>query len=175
MRWLGPLLAGLLATPAGAATPAPAPGPLAGVAFLVGAWSADDGKVPDVHGVSKGRSVISWEANGHAILRRDETQVFDAAGRPLNSFAQVMLIYPEGGVVKADYGDGEGHVIHYAAAELTPGRSVTFVSTPGPGPVFRLTYVLQDPATMAVSFGMTPPGGAAVQPIASGTLRRAGR
>jgi hypothetical protein len=161
-------LAGL-ATGATAMPPKPA---LAGLSFLVGDWVADDGQVADAHQTSRGRSTISVESDGSALLRRDRTELFDAQGKPAGAFEQTMLIFAEGGGLKADYVDGEGHVIHYPVAAVTPGRAVTFTSS-GPGPEFRLTYELKDADTLAVRFGMVPPGASSLQPIAQGTLRRA--
>lgn len=146
--------------------------PLADVAFLVGQWKADDGKVADTGETSRGTSVITIEADGNALLRRDTTQTFKN-GKPGGRFSQLMTIYAEAGSLRADYVDGEGHVIHYASADVTPGKAVTFTSAPGAGPSFRLRYELQSPRTLAVQFGMIAPGQITLHPIASGTLRRA--
>lgn len=142
---------------------------LAAVGFLVGHWKSDDGRVSDTGGTSKGSSIITVEANGEALLRRDHTDLFDAAGKATGGFDQIMLIYPEGGVLRADYSDGQ-HVIHYTGA-VTPD-SVTFTSTPSAGPVFKLTYTRKAPDTLGVAFGMVPPGGS-FRPVANGTLRKA--
>ena len=83
-----------------------------------------------------------------------------------------MLIYPDGGAIHADYVDGEGHAIHYVSASVTAGKSVTFTSAAGQGPLFRLTYELQSPKALAVTFGMTPPGATEFRPIATGTLKK---
>ena len=84
-----------------------------------------------------------------------------------------MMIYSEGDVLHGDYSDGT-HVIHYDRADVEPGKSVAFFSVRQPGaPVFRLTYTLTTPDTLAVSFGMTPPGAATFNPIATGTLHKA--
>lgn len=147
--------------------------PLADLGFLVGEWKSDNGKVADTGGTSKGRSLISVEADGGAILRRDRTDVFDANGKPAGGFSQLMMIYPEGGAIKAVYEDGEGHLIHYDSSEVSPGSSVTFTSAPGAGPVFRLTYQRQSADTLSVRFGMIPPGLTDFHLIASGTLKRA--
>ncbi len=69
-----------------------------------------------------------------------------------------MLIYPEGDAIKAVYEDGERHLIHYTSTALTAGKSVTFESAPGPGPVFRLSYSLTAPDTLSVTFGMVTAG-----------------
>jgi hypothetical protein len=160
----------LIASPAFAATALkPALQPLS---FLVGSWNNGEGKVADTGGTSKGGSVMSVESDGAAILRRDHTETFDKAGKPAGSFHQTMMIYPDGGAIHADYVDGEGHAIHYVKADVTAGKSVTFESAPGQGPVFRLTYELQSPDVLAITFGMTPPGASELRPIATGTLKK---
>jgi hypothetical protein len=144
---------------------------LAGLGFLVGEWSSGEGRVADTSGTSTGRSTITVEAGGAALLRRDHTDLFDKAGKPSGGFEQIMLIYPEAGAIHADYTDGT-HVIHYIAAAVDAGQSVTFTGAPGQGPVFHLSYEAKGPKALAVSFGMTAPGGGPFQPIATGTLTR---
>jgi hypothetical protein len=146
--------------------------PLAPLSFLVGNWKGDDGKVADTGGTSKGGSIISAESDGSALLRVDHTELFDKAGKPAGSFHQTMLIYPDNGAIRAEYVDGEGHTIHYVAVDITAGKSVTFSSPPNQFPVFRLRYELQAPGTLAVSFGMVPPGQTEFRPIANGTLHQ---
>jgi hypothetical protein len=146
---------------------------VAGISFLVGNWGSGQGKVTDTGGTSRGTSTITLEAGGAALLRRDHTELFGADGKPGGSFDQIMLIYPEGGTLHADYSDGD-HLIHYTSASIVPGESVAFTSASLPGaPTFRLTYELKDGETLAVRFEMEPPGQTAFQPIASGTLRKA--
>jgi hypothetical protein len=171
MKLIAAATAILLASPA-IAQPVLKPA-LAPIGFLVGNWDSGAGKVADTGGTSKGGSVFTMESDGTAILRRDHTELFDKAGKPAGGFHQTMLIYRDGGGVHADYVDGEGHAIHYTSAAVTPGKSVTFTSAAGQGPVFRLTYELQSPDTLAVTFGMTPPGSDQFRAIASGTLKKA--
>jgi len=145
---------------------------LVGIGFLVGRWGSDDGKVADTGGSSRGSSVVTVEANGEALLRRDHTDLFDANKKPSRGFDQIMLIYPEDGTIHADYSDGQ-HVIHYTNATVVSGKSVTFSSAAQPGaPTFKLSYELQAPDTLRVTFGMTLPGQTVIQPIATGTLKR---
>ena len=160
----------LLATPTYADTALKAP--LQPIAFLVGNWDSGEGKVAETGGTSKGGSMISVESDGGALLRRDHTELFDKAGKPAGGFHQTMLIYPDGNTLKADYVDGEGHAIHYVSADVVAGKSVTFTGAPGQGPVFKLTYEMKAPGTLAVTFGMTPPGASEFRPIATGTLRK---
>jgi hypothetical protein len=143
---------------------------LAGLGFLVGQWKNGEGKVADTGGTSSGTSTISIEADGAALLRRDRTETFDANGKSTGGFGQIMTIYSEKGKLHADYIDGGGHVIHYTSATVVPGKSVTFDSAPGDGPVFRLMYDLRAPTTLAVSFGTTRVG--QFHAIAIGTLTR---
>ncbi len=156
-----------------APAPAQAPGPqLAGLAFLVGDWVAGRGQVADTGGTSTGRSTITLEVGGNVLLRRDHTDLFSAAGKSTGGFDQIMMIYPEGNTICADYSDGT-HVIHYRTADVAPGRSVTFTSASQPNaPTFRLRYDLTDPRTLTVAFQMAPPGSSTFQPIATGKISK---
>lgn len=163
---------GLLAGAAGAQS-APLKPRLAGLAFLIGDWSSGRGRVAETGGTSTGSSTIEPAAGGAALLRRDHTNLFDPSGKPAGGFDQVMMIYPEGETLRADYIDG-GHVIHYTSAVVVPGKSVTFSTTAQPGvPAFRLSHTLASPATLAVSFSMAAPGTIEFHPIATGTLTKA--
>jgi hypothetical protein len=145
---------------------------LAGLSFLIGNWRTGNGNVADTGGTSKGHSTFTLEAGGNVILRKDRTELFSASGKPAGGFDQIMMIYPEGDTIRADYSDGT-HVIHYIKAEVVPAHSVTFVSASRPdAPTFRLRYELSDPTTLAVTFEMAPPGSSTFHPVASGTLTR---
>jgi hypothetical protein len=162
----------LLAGPAFAA-PAKKLGPeLEPLGFLVGNWTAGQGKVAATGGVATGRSAFSIEAGGAALLRRDHTSLKGADGKRAGGMDQVMLIYPEGGTVKADYSDGT-HVIHYVNAQVTPGRSVVFRSASQPGaPSFRLTYEAAPEDVLKVKFEMAAPGQSEFKPVAEGQMTR---
>jgi hypothetical protein len=173
MRALILAFAVAIAAPAAQAQPTLKP-PLAGIGFLVGDWTNGAGKVADTGDTDRGGSKITIEADGAALLRSDHTETYDAHGKLTSAFHQIMLIYPEGGTLHADYSDGEGHIIHYVSAAVTPGRSVVFTGAAQPGaPQFRLAYELKAPGEIAIDFGMIPPGGGAGRPIASGVLKKA--
>jgi hypothetical protein len=160
-----------VASPAAAASPSLAPA-LAPIGFLVGHWTGDDGKVAETGGTSRGGSIITAEVGGAVLLRRDHTDLRDAAGKPSGGFDLITMIYPEGGTLHADYSDGQ-HIIHYTEAQIVPGRSVIFTSSAAPGaPRFRLSYTVEDAKTLALDFAMSPPGQSAYQPIAQGHLHR---
>ena len=145
---------------------------LAPIGFLIGHWTGGEGRVAETGGTSRGVSTITVEAGGGALLRRDHTELFDAAGKPAGGFDQIMMIYPEGGGLRADYSDGD-HVIHYVTAEVSPGRLVTFSSAAQiDAPAFRLTYELENPDTLAVIFAAISHRGQVVHPIATGVLHR---
>jgi len=152
------------------AQPLPLRGQLAGLAFLLGDWSNGRGVVAETGGTSTGRSSFTAEVDGTVLLRRDHTDLFDKAGKAAGGFDQMMWIYAEGGTLHADYAD-DRHVIHYTSAAVTPDRSVTFTSAAQPGaPQFQLSYVLQSPTTLDVTFAIKPPAAPAWQIIAKGEL-----
>jgi hypothetical protein len=145
---------------------------LAGLSFLLGHWDGGAGTVADTGGTSKGSSVITVEVDGGALFRRDHTALFAKDGKAAGAFDQVMLIYSEGGAVRADYTDGS-HVIHYVTAELNAGKSVTFTSAAVDGtPTFRLKYERLSERELTVSFSMAPPGQAEFRSVAVGTLKK---
>jgi hypothetical protein len=168
MRTLGIVLAAVLcATGAQAQTLPPL---LADVAFLMGDWHGD-GRSEKDH-INHGTSSIHLIVGGNALLRKDHTDVTDKVGKKLESFDQIMLIYPEGGTLHADYLDG-GHVIHYTRAGIEPGRSVAFHSdATATAPEFTLTYTKTGDHTLGVNFAMHPPGAAGIVVLATGTLKR---
>jgi hypothetical protein len=142
------------------------------LSFLIGSWSSDNGVVSDTGGTSRGTSVITSEVGGKALLRRDQTTLFNRDGKQTGSFDQLMMIYADGRAVRADYTDGQ-HVIHYTSAVVVPGKSVIFRSAPGSAPVFELSYEVEGGRdTLQIKFGMFAPGHNVFQPIATGTVHR---
>ena len=154
-----------LATPAAAQTLS---APLTGLSFLVGDWTGGGKSEHDT--TDKGVSSIQPVVGGNALLRRDHTDVSDKTGTLIEGFDQIMLIYPEGGTLHADYLDGT-HVIHYTSAAIQPGQSVQFLTdNSASAPAFRLTYSKQAADTLAIKFEMQPPGATQFQTVAEGAL-----
>jgi hypothetical protein len=149
-------------------------GALAPLGFLVGHWEGG-GEVTDTGGKAVGVSDMTVEANGRLLLRRDRNETLDKSGKVVGALGQVMSVYEEGGAVRADYVDGEGHVIHYGPAVIVPGRSVEFTSVAPAGPIFRLRYEAVGADALKIWFGLKPPGVADFQPIAIGDVHRAPR
>jgi len=174
MRRLACLLyaaASLAVSAPAVAAPAPLSPAMQPLAFLVGRWTAKAGQAENGTR-AKGVFAIEPAAGGAALLRRDRTDLSTPDGKPSGSFEQVMLIYPEGGALHADYFDGT-HAIHYVSAAVDPGRSVSFDTAPTPGPPrFRLTYRAVTPTLLAVRFEMAPPGGTDFHTVAEGQAVR---
>jgi hypothetical protein len=172
-----PFALGLVSLAPAFAAPAMLSPAMQPLAFLIGHWTATEGRAENKV-IAKGVSNIEPAAEGAALLRRDRTDLFSPDGKPLQSFEQVMLIYPEGGDLHGDYFDGT-HVIHYVSATVDPGKSVTFLTaatplttaTPGP-PRFRLTYTARGPNGFNVKFEMAAPGASDFTVIASGDAKR---
>jgi len=148
---------------------------LAGIEFLVGHWtSLDQGKVAETGGTSTGVIYFTPEVGGSVLLRKDHVNLFDRSGRPSGSFDILMMIYPEAGALHADYSDGE-HIIHYTAADVSPGHSVSFTSAASPQtPTFKLVCRLVKPKILEIEFSMAPPGSTEFHSIATGKAQRHG-
>lgn len=104
-----------------------------------------------------GTYVFRKELNGHILARHSSS---DSCKGPADfdcDHHDLLYVYPEGGLLKAIYFDGEGHVIHYEVS--TPGIStaVFLSSATQPGPQFRLTYERKE-TVMSGKFQMHMPG-----------------
>jgi hypothetical protein len=134
-----------------------APDPFKPLAFLEGTW---DAKVQNNNAIKlAGRYSFGRELGGH-ILARHASNDPDCKA-PANfdcAHGDLLYIFQDspGSALKADYFDNEGHVIHYDVSTPTP-TSVVFLSTPGPGPQFRLSYELSA-GVMTGKFQMHMPG-----------------
>lgn len=145
------------------------PDPFAGLAFLVGEWTAGPGGGKPGEAIGGGFT-LGPDLGGAVLVRRNRAEYAPRPGQARGEVHEdLMVIHPEGGALKAVYFDGEGHVVRYA---VTAGEgSATFESEPGPGPRFRPVYRRHGEGQVSVAFLVAPPG-KDFQPYVSGTARR---
>ena len=131
--------------------------PFKALAFLEGTWDAN------VQGNAEiklaGRYTFNRELGGHILARHATSDPGCTAPASFDcSHSDLLYIFQDvpGSALKADYFDNEGHVIHYEVSTPKP-TSVVFLSAPGPGPQFRLSYELSG-QTMTGRFQMHMPG-----------------
>jgi hypothetical protein len=148
-----------------AAEPAPAPSPLQGLAFLEGTWVVE----PDAQGATGGFR-FATELGGGVMVRRNRLELPARGERRASVHEDLLVAWAEGGELRADYWDNEGHAIHYVV-RTSPGRAE--LTSRGPGPRFRLTYRELEPGRVEVSFEMAPPDRPdAFAPYLTGRARR---
>lgn len=131
--------------------------PFRPLAFLEGTWDAN---VQNNAAIKlTGRYTFGRELDGHILARHSTTDPNCKA--PANfdcAHGDLLYVFQDapGSTLKADYFDSEGHVIHYDVSTPTPS-SVVFLSAPGPGPQFRLSYELSG-GLLTGRFQMHMPG-----------------
>ena len=120
--------------------------------FLLGEWEG-----LGEQGGATGGFTFTPAVQHHVIVRTNYSNTPATAGSPAARHDDLMTIYVEGDVVKADYFDNEGHVIRYLV-QSTPGEAV-FLSEVRPGePRYRLTYTRVSATTIKGRFDVAPPG-----------------
>lgn len=131
--------------------------PFRSLAFLEGTWDAN---VQNNAAIKQaGRYTFDRELSGHVLARHATNDPGCKAPTSFDcSHSDLLYVFQEmpGSALKADYFDSEGHVIHYDVTTPTP-TSVVFLSAPGPGPQFRLSYELAG-KVMTGRFQMHMPG-----------------
>ncbi len=134
--------------------------PWQALGFLQGTWEAKTSRAPA--GVeASGTYIFRKELGGH-ILARHTTAAGCKGPADFNcDHGDLLYVFQEaaGQPLRAIYFDNEGHVIHYRVSTPAPGRA-EFLSEPGPGPQFRLSYELKG-GLMEGKFEMRMPGAAA--------------
>ncbi|HEY0785844.1 MAG TPA: hypothetical protein VGD62_08215, partial [Acidobacteriaceae bacterium] len=136
--------------------PATQPATWKSLSFLEGTWEA---KAQGAGGAQvSGLYTFQSELGGHILARHSST---DPNCKGPVSFdcehGDLLYIFEDGpgGALKAIYFDNEGHVIHYDVSTPT-ATTALFLSEPGPGPKFRLTYERKG-ALMSGAFQMQAP------------------
>ena len=123
--------------------------------LLAGEWVSDASA-----GGGAGHCSFRFDLGDHIMVRTNHAELAAAGNRPGGLHDDLMVIYPGASVAqgRATYWDNEGHVIEYNAGWSADGNTLTFLSKPGAGPQFRLTYKKLDADSLSVSFEMAAPG-----------------
>jgi hypothetical protein len=128
------------------------PPSLAALQFLVGEWE----RIGDQAGAT-GRFTFALSLQYRVLVRTNYSNTPATAATPASRHDDLMVVYVDTGLVKADYFDSEGHVIRYVV-DARPGQ-VVFVSGIRTGePRYRLTYRKGLSSTLTGTLDMAPPG-----------------
>lgn len=139
---------------------------------LLGEWEGTGGPGAPVSGVFTFLPDL-----GSAVLVRKHKALVGAAkeGQPAPAVHEdLMIVFPVGREVRANYFDNEGLAIKYVVTPARDGKSFVFDSpASGDQPAFRLTYRVQAEGEVAVLFEMSPTGKAdAFRKVVEGTAKR---
>jgi len=126
--------------------------PLAPLQFLVGEWEG----IGDQAGATGGFT-FAPSLQERVIVRTNYSNTPATSGTPASRHDDLMVVYVEAGVVKADYFDSEGHVIRYVV-DARPGEAVFVSEIKAAEPRYRLTYTQASPGTLNGRFDVAPPG-----------------
>jgi hypothetical protein len=125
---------------------------LAPLEFLLGEWEAAGDQAGATGGFTFAAAV-----QDRVIVRTNYSNTPPMDGKPASRHDDIMTIYVDGPLVKADYIDSEDHVIRYTA-RASDGE-VRFVSEARPSePRYRLTYSRVTASTITGTFEIAPPG-----------------
>ncbi len=159
--------------PAASASPSPGVRALDEMtSFLLGDWVGEGSGAP---GEGTGRFTFERSLAGNIVVRRSHSEYPAAEGRPATVHDDLMVLYPDGRQIRADYFDNEGHVIHYTAAFVYATGVVVFDSDATAGqPRYRLTYTPLSKDRVSIVFEIAPPDKPGTfAPYVKGTARRA--
>ena len=137
--------------------------------LLAGEWTGEAAT-----GGSTGSCSFRFDLAGHILVRTNHAEGIPAGNRTAAAHDDLMVIYPGANeaLAHATYWDNEGHVIEYLATWSADGNTLTFLSKPGAGPQFRLTYKKLDADSLTVSFDMATGQAGAFKSYTSGRIRR---
>ena len=128
------------------------PTTLASFQFLLGQWEG----IGDQAGAT-GRFTFAAGVQDRVIVRTNYSNTPATGDKPMSRHDDLMVIYIDAGVVKADYFDSENHVIRYVA-EARSGE-VMLLSEIKPSELrYRLTYTRDSATTLIGKFEVAPPG-----------------
>jgi hypothetical protein len=128
------------------------PAPLARLQFLAGEWEG----IGDQAGATGGFT-FAPSVQDRIIVRTNHSITPGTGGTPGSRHDDLMVIYVEADLVKADYFDSEGHVIRYLA-DARPGEVMFVSEIRASEPRYRLTYRQGPSSTLTGTFEVAPPG-----------------
>jgi hypothetical protein len=142
-----------LTVAAGAQTKTPDPN-WDGLQALVGDWAGEGGGGP---GQGGGGFSFQPDLKSAVYVRRNRADYPAQQGRPAYSHEDLMVVYRDGGRVRAFYYDNEMHLIHYTVQ--VAGEQIVFLGDiEASAPRFRFTYSKASAAQLKIKFEIAPPG-----------------
>ena len=127
---------------------AQAPITLDALQFMTGKWV---GEGTSEMGRGSGYFTFESDLGGKVWIRRNHSEYPQPNGKPPAVHEDVMIVYTDGGLVRAFYTDTENHTIPYRITISDDKKSATFLSDLQTGqPRYRLTYVRLEPGRMTV-------------------------
>jgi len=120
--------------------------------MLIGEWKALD----DPSGATGGFT-FAYSVQDRVIVRTNYADYPAANGKPASRHDDLMVIYVDGDVVRADYFDNEGHVIRYVA-DARPDQIVFLSEVKSSEPRYRLLYRRGSDGLLQGRFDVAPPG-----------------
>jgi hypothetical protein len=136
----------------------PAPQPLRWDAFrfLVGDWIGEGTGMP---GEGVGGFSFAYDLQNTVLVRKNFAEYPATKDRPAFRHDDLMIVYQEGGKIKATYFDNEQHVINYSVSVSADSGSIVFASDITPSaPRFRLTNSKAGTDKISIRFEIAPPG-----------------
>lgn len=141
---------------AAASVHAEVPKQLEPLTFLLGEWEASGGGQP---GQGAGTAAFALGLQERVIIRTSYAVYPASKTAPASRHDDLMVIYAgEGGRIRADYYDNEGHVIHYTVTVAVPGEASFVSDTTSGAPRFRLSYKLGPDGLLKGEFAIAAPG-----------------
>jgi hypothetical protein len=170
-RAMSPACLALLLPLLVSATPdaGPTRDPLAALAPLLGRWVAEPD--PNAPGVT-GWTTFSRDLGDRVVVRRNHASYPAKDGKPASEHDDLVVLFSEGGRLRAEYFDSEGHVIRYEVQAPAANRLVLLSEPSAGGPRFRLTYAWPTAGKLELAFEVAPPGTTEFRPYISARLRR---
>ena len=120
--------------------------------FLLAHWEG----IGDQAGATGGFTFAA-SVQDRVIVRTNYSNTPATDGKPASRHDDLMVIYVDAGVVKADYFDSESHVIRYVA-DARDGAVVFLSEIKTSEPRYRLTYTRASATTLNGTFEVAPPG-----------------